>query len=88
MNNPSEPQEMTCKELVELVTDYLEGVLASSEYDRFEQHLENCRGCRAYVDQIRATVRLAGTLSEDNIPSDAKDGLLQLFRNWKSESSS
>jgi anti-sigma factor RsiW len=85
MNNLTESQELTCKELVELVTDYLDGALSPSERERFEEHLTNCRGCRAYVEQIRTTVRLAGKITEDNIPTDAKDALLQLFRDWKSQ---
>jgi anti-sigma factor RsiW len=83
MNNTTDWQELTCKELVELVTDYLEGALSPPERERFDQHLENCRGCRAYVEQIRSTVRLAGGLTEDIIPTHAKDALLQLFRDWK-----
>ena len=49
---------MTCKELVELVTDYLEGVLGRGERRRFEAHLAACEGCAAYFEQIRRTIRL------------------------------
>jgi anti-sigma factor RsiW len=88
MNNQQQPQEMTCKELVELVTEYVEGTLPLEEWRRFDEHLAGCRGCRAYVEQIRTTVRLAGALTEDNIPPEAKDTLLQLFRDWKATSDS
>jgi predicted anti-sigma-YlaC factor YlaD len=88
MSQQAEPQELSCKELVELVTDYLEEALPLSERQRFDEHLANCRGCRAYVEQIRTTIRLAGSLNEDNIPDEAKDGLLRLFRDWKSGSTS
>lgn len=74
---------MTCKELVELITDYLEGALPAADRLRFEQHLDCCPPCRTYVDQIRQTVRAAGKLSEESIPDDAKALLLRLFNDWK-----
>jgi anti-sigma factor RsiW len=49
---------MTCQELVELVTDYLEDALTPEERERFEAHLDDCPGCRAYVEQMRVTIRL------------------------------
>lgn len=74
---------MTCKELVELVTDYLEGILPEATRLQFEEHLATCDGCSAYLEQMRRTVQLVGTLSEDSIPPEAKESLLQIFRNWK-----
>ena len=58
---------MTCKELVELVTDYLEGRLPPAQVEEFEQHLELCEGCVTYVDQIRATMDLVGSVGEDDM---------------------
>ncbi|MDQ5874162.1 MAG: zf-HC2 domain-containing protein, partial [Actinomycetota bacterium] len=46
-------EELTCRELVELVTDYLEGGLTPEDRMRFEEHLLICEGCSAYVDQVR-----------------------------------
>ena len=74
---------MSCKELIELVTDYLEGVLPSEERARFEEHLSQCPGCEIYLEQIRQIIRTLGKLDEDSIPPLARDTLLQTFRNWK-----
>jgi anti-sigma factor RsiW len=77
---------LTCKELVELVTAYVEEALPDSDRARFEAHLELCDGCATYVQQIRETTRLAGTLSEETLAPEARDALLQEFRNWKESS--
>lgn len=77
--------ELTCKELVELVTDYFEGQLPASEQTRFETHLATCRGCRNYLEQMRQTLRLLGRLSEDGVSPEAQQELLEVFRNWKKE---
>jgi anti-sigma factor RsiW len=74
---------MTCKELVELVTDYLEGRLSPEDVRRFEEHLELCPGCATYVDQIRETVAVAGRLRDEDLPPGAADALLAEFRDWK-----
>lgn len=74
---------LTCKELVELVTDYVEERLPPSERLRFEQHLAGCEGCRNYLDQMRETIRLLGRLDADSIPAPAREGLLRAFRDWK-----
>jgi anti-sigma factor RsiW len=74
---------MSCKELVELVTDYLEDVLPPAERARFEEHLAICPGCVTYVEQIRATAQTVGTLREESIPPSTRDELLRAFRDWK-----
>lgn len=83
MSSMGHAAELTCQELVELVTDYLENALPRSEAARFEEHLQNCRGCRAYVEQMRRTVGALGRLREDWIPEDAIQKLLHTFRDWK-----
>lgn len=75
-------EDLTCKELVELVTEYLEGGLAPGERDRFEQHLVLCDGCAWYLEQMRTTIRLAGSLTEESIPGEAEERLLAIFRDW------
>ncbi|MFN8475739.1 MAG: zf-HC2 domain-containing protein [Anaerolineae bacterium] len=75
--------EMTCQELVELVTEYLEGTLSPTDRERFEAHLPNCRGCRNYLEQLRQTIRTLGRLSEETVSSEARDTLLAHFRDWK-----
>jgi anti-sigma factor RsiW len=74
---------MSCKELVELVTDYLENALPSEERTRFEEHLGLCDGCVTYVEQIRTTVLTVGALREEEIPPHTRDELLAAFRDWK-----
>lgn len=76
-------QDLPCRELVELVTDYLEGRLPPDERLRFDAHLRGCSGCRTYLDQMRLTIRSLGSLSEDSIPPAAKEELLRAFRTWK-----
>ena len=75
--------EMSCRELVELVTEYFEGRLAAAERARFEAHLAACRHCRAYLAQMRLTVDALGRLSEQNVEPDAEAALRRAFRGWK-----
>ena len=77
------PNEMSCKELVELVTDYLEGALSPADHRRFELHLSKCEGCNLHIDQMRLTIKAVGQLTEDSIDPPAKDELLAAFRDWK-----
>jgi predicted anti-sigma-YlaC factor YlaD len=74
---------MNCKELVELVTDYLEDMLSSEERVRFEDHLTRCEGCRNYIEQMRMTIRLSGRLTEHSIVGKSGKELLTAFRDWK-----
>ena len=74
---------MSCKELVELVTDYLEDALPPAERLRFEEHLVLCHGCVNYVDQMRKTVVTVGALNAESISPEARDALLHVFRDWK-----
>lgn len=73
-------RELTCQELVELITAYLENELPTEEQQRFERHLTYCSGCRAYMDQMRDTLRLLGTLSAEDIPETMQQELLAAFR--------
>jgi anti-sigma factor RsiW len=74
---------MSCKELVELVTNYLEDALSPEERLRFEEHLTICPGCVTYVQQMRETVQVVGNLREESIPPEKRDELLAAFRDWK-----
>jgi anti-sigma factor RsiW len=74
---------LTCRELVELVTAYLEGVLEPPERARFEQHLAGCDGCDAYVDQMRQTLTALGRLPDESLSPDARDRLLAAFADWQ-----
>jgi len=76
-------RELTCQELVELVTDYLEGVLSPTDVARFDEHLSGCSGCRNYLQQMGLTILTLGKLTEETIDPEARDELLALFRDWK-----
>jgi anti-sigma factor RsiW len=77
------PDDLSCRELVELVTDYLEQALPPGERLRFERHLATCAGCDAYLRQLDATLRAAGRLTEASLPADARGALLRAFRGWR-----
>jgi anti-sigma factor RsiW len=77
--------DLTCQELVELVTEYLEGALPPDHRVRFEMHLVYCRGCDIYVEQMRETLRAMGRLNEEALDPGARDALLHAFRAWKAE---
>ena len=74
---------LTCKEVVEIVSDYLEGALSPEDRARFDQHLAACDGCTHYVEQMRETIRLTGMLTEEQVPVDQRQRLRQAFRDWK-----
>jgi anti-sigma factor RsiW len=74
--------ELPCRELVELVTEYLEDRLTPVDRARFEAHLAACEACRAFMDQFRQTIRSLGRLPEESLSPEAKATLLAAFRNW------
>lgn len=78
--------DMTCQQLVELVTDYLEDALQAEQRERFEAHLSVCPGCAEYVQQIRLTIAATGAVNENSLEPQARDALLSAFRNWRSAS--
>lgn len=76
-------EDLTCQELVELVTEYLEGGLLPEDRDRFEQHVILCDGCAFYLEQMRTTIALTGSLTEESIAPQEQESLLRVFRDWK-----
>ncbi len=78
---------MNCEALIELVTDYFEDVLDQDTRTRFEQHLEICAPCRIYLDQMRDTLRITGSIAAGSLDDDVRDALLATFRSWASERS-
>jgi anti-sigma factor RsiW len=74
---------MTCKELVELVTAYLDGALRGRGRRRFEAHLGACDGCTRYVSQMHETIRLTGRLTEAQVTQEQRVALLAAFRDWR-----
>jgi anti-sigma factor RsiW len=75
--------ELSCKELVELVTSYLDDALEADVRSRFEEHIAVCKHCRAYLDEMRTTITLCGRLEPELLSSEARDALLASFRGWK-----
>ena len=75
--------DLACRQVVELVTDYLEGTLGWAKRRRFERHLARCEHCSAYVDQMRATLAALGTIPPESIAPEARDALVQAFRDWR-----
>jgi hypothetical protein len=75
--------EMTCEQLVELVTSYLEGKMELPERAKFEQHVLYCGGCAAYLQQFRQQLRVSGTLKETDVATPVREDLLEAFRRWK-----
>ena len=76
-------QHVTCRQVVDLVNDYLERALPADATSLFEQHLNFCEGCVIYVDQMRSTVAAVGRVREEDVPPDARAKLLTAFREWK-----
>jgi len=76
-------EQLSCQELVELVTGYLEGALLDRERDSFEHHIEGCTGCHEYFRQMRETIELTGSLSVADVSPQAEAALLAAFRDWK-----
>ena len=74
------PRDIACQELVELLTDYLEGALAPDEVAAVDRHLALCEGCRVYLDQLRLTIDALGSVPVQTLSEDAVDALLTTFR--------
>lgn len=79
----SSARTLTCQELTEVLTDYLEGVMSLKDRARFEAHLAICDGCVTYVDQMRQVIATVHELRPDDVEATAPDDLLGAFRAWK-----
>jgi anti-sigma factor RsiW len=77
--------ELVCQQVVELVTDYLEGALSRSRRRRFEAHLEDCEHCTEYLAQMRATIQLTGRLRSEDLTPEMREEFSELFRRWRAE---
>ena len=74
---------LACKELVELVTDYLEGALTPADHERFEAHISGCDACTMYLDQMRQTIAALGHIPPESLSPEAEAELLEVFRGWR-----
>ena len=77
-----QPGELTCQELAELVSDYIEGVLAPPLQEEIVAHLAECSDCSSYVEQVRTTIAVTGEIASDEVAPPARAALLDLFRSW------
>ena len=77
--------DLTCREVVELVTDYLEERMPTGMRRAFESHLTSCPGCVDYLDQMRQTIRLTGGLREESLSPEVQRELVEVFRGWRAE---
>jgi anti-sigma factor RsiW len=77
--------DLSCRELVELVTEYFEGGLSPGDRSRFEEHVVSCPACRRYLEQMRQTIGLLGRIPEETVSPEAEDALVQAFRGWARE---
>jgi anti-sigma factor RsiW len=84
VQNTSTSDEVVCRELVELVTPYLEDVLPANERAAIDRHLAQCDGCDTYVEQMRQTIRAIGHIPHEPITSRTRDEVLAIFRAWRS----
>jgi predicted anti-sigma-YlaC factor YlaD len=82
----TQSEAISCQELVELVTDYLEGALGAADLARFEEHVSDCVNCRHYLEQLRQTIRVTGTLTPADLAPEVEAALLQAFRGWRDRS--
>ena len=78
-----DPNDLSCQELVELVTAYLEDALPVERRARFDAHIATCSGCSAYLDEMRTTIDLTGRLEPELLGDEAREMLLASFRDWK-----
>jgi anti-sigma factor RsiW len=81
----SRQPELVCQQVVELVTDYLEGALSEADRRRFDRHLAGCPHCTEYLAQMRETIRLAGRVAPEDLTPAMRTDLTDLYRRWRAE---
>ncbi len=81
----SEPSggDLTCQELVEVITDYFDGAMSDADRGRFERHLNECSGCQAVVSQFRTAIEITGRLTEEQVSDAQRDAMRDVFRRWR-----
>jgi anti-sigma factor RsiW len=76
-------RELTCAEVVEVITDYLERRMQAQDRERFEEHLAFCDGCSTYLEQMRLTIAATGRLRLGSLPAPFEERLVDAFRAWR-----
>ena len=85
LRRPASSHDITCREVVSLVTSYLDGILTRVDSERFERHLSECPHCREHLKQIEATIIVAGEVRPEELDPRARQELMDLFRKWRDE---
>lgn len=80
--------DVTCREVVELLSDYLDDAIRAPDWARLDAHLAACDGCSAALEQLRETVRVTGTLTEERVAEERLEPVRTAFRAWLSETTS
>jgi anti-sigma factor RsiW len=78
--------ELSCQQVVELITDYLEHTLLPEVRERLEAHVTECPGCESYIEQMQLTIDMLHQIARESVFSATKQELLQLFHDWKKSS--
>ena len=78
-----DPHDITCRQAVGLMTDYLDGALGPDDRALVEAHLGECEGCAEHLRQIRITVAVTGRIGEDDLDARARADLMDLYRRWQ-----
>lgn len=78
----SDVEALSCQELVELVTDYLEDALGAADLRRFEEHISGCGNCTKYLAQLRQVIEVTGALEPEDLSPEAERELLAVFSGW------
>jgi len=76
------PSRLVCQQVVELVSDYLDGSLSRRDRRRLEKHLAVCDACTAYLEQLRVTIAASGSVAPDDLAPEVLDTLTDLFRRF------
>ena len=75
-------EHLSCQDVVEVATDYLERALPPDDATLFEQHISLCDGCKWYLDQMRITLATIGRVEREDVPDETREKLLKAFRDW------
>lgn len=86
MSDSFDPGELTCQDLAELITDYLEDMLSPEDRARFVAHVGICTNCSLYLEQMRATIAASGVVPVEELPASTRNSLLATFAAWQRES--
>ena len=77
--------DVTCREVAELLSDYLDDAIPAPDRARLDAHLAECNGCAAALEQLRETIRVSGTLTEAQVAQERLEPVRSVFRTWRSE---